>query len=67
MKLHAIRRSLIDSIPPTGKLSIEQHLFPKWICAGKEIRAIESSAVCVDIGTPERYREAQVFLAGVER
>jgi NDP-sugar pyrophosphorylase family protein len=47
-------------------VSLEQQLFPEWLAGGKHIQAFVSSAKCVDIGTPERYLQAQTLLAGVE-
>jgi NDP-sugar pyrophosphorylase family protein len=64
--IYMMSRSILHDIPPGLQVSLEQELFPRWLKDGKNIRGFISSARCVDIGTPERYRIAQDALANVE-
>lgn len=59
------RRMLLD-IPACVQISLEKELFPKWMEAGKSMRAFHHAGSCVDIGTPDRYQIAQKMLASVE-
>ena len=61
--IYVFRKSLCSSIRPTGKISLEEQLFPSWISEGRLIKAFLFSGECLDIGTPERYLKAQTFLA----
>jgi D-glycero-alpha-D-manno-heptose 1-phosphate guanylyltransferase len=65
--IYLFNKSLCSSIPRTGKISLEEQLFPEWLANGKRIEAFVFSGGCIDIGTPERYLKAQNLLAGVER
>jgi len=61
-----LKKSLVEAIDPDVNVSLERQLFPEWLAGGKHIQAFVSPAKCVDIGTPERYLQAQTLLAGVE-
>jgi NDP-sugar pyrophosphorylase family protein len=64
--IYLARAGLLGEIPEGRQVSLEKELFPRWMSEGKDIRAFIWAGSCVDIGTPERYREAQNLLAGVE-
>jgi D-glycero-alpha-D-manno-heptose 1-phosphate guanylyltransferase len=64
--IYMLNRALMEEIGSGVNISLEEQLFPKWLASGKHIQAFVSPARCIDIGTPERYREAQVLLASVE-
>ena len=57
---------LVEEIASGVNISLEEHLFPKWLVTGNTSRLLCSPARCIDIGTPVRYREAQGLLANVE-
>lgn len=61
----ATKEILLDVIPAV-RMSLEEELFPRWLADGKFIRAFSHPGRCVDIGTPERYENAQRILADVE-
>jgi mannose-1-phosphate guanylyltransferase len=65
--IYVLSRSLLFGIPAGVPVSIEHELFPRWLNENKLLRAVMCSGECVDIGTPERYRMAQVVLATAER
>jgi len=64
--IYMATKSLLCSIEPGSKISLEQELFPRWLSEAKHLRAFIHSGGCVDIGTPERYRSAQDSLAQME-
>jgi NDP-sugar pyrophosphorylase family protein len=64
--IYVLNKALVEEIPAGVNISLEQRLFPEWLASGKRIRALLSPAACIDIGTPERYRQAQDLLANVE-
>jgi len=64
--IYMLNKDLVEEIASGVNISLEEHLFPRWLASGKHIQAIVSPARCIDIGTPERYLEAQGLLAKVE-
>ncbi len=64
--VYVITKKLVAEIPSALSVSLETELFPRWLAEGKHIRAFCHPGRCVDIGTPERYRSAQVELAKAE-
>src|ERR1700722_7833791 len=64
--IYMLNKVLVEEIESGINISLEEHLFPRWLASGKHIHAFVSPARCIDIGTPERYREAQGLLAKVE-
>jgi D-glycero-alpha-D-manno-heptose 1-phosphate guanylyltransferase len=64
--IYALSKALLNEIPDGVQVSIELQLFPKWLSENKRLRGVVSSAECVDIGTPERYRMAQQVLVTAE-
>lgn len=53
---YLLERSVLDEIPPDRAVSIEREVFPRLI--GKGLYGIRLEGYWIDIGTPERYLEA---------
>jgi NDP-sugar pyrophosphorylase family protein len=64
--IYMVTKSILCEIPPNQRVSLEEELFPRLLAEGKNIRAFHHSGRCIDIGTPERYLNAQETLASVE-
>lgn len=60
--VYLLSKSLLFQIPPGLQVSLERELLPSWLEAKRSIRAFFGGGRCVDIGTPERFREAQKIL-----
>ena len=61
--IYVIAARLLRELPLGMAISLETEAFPRWISEGRDIRVFADPAPCVDIGTPERYWNAQVLLA----
>jgi D-glycero-alpha-D-manno-heptose 1-phosphate guanylyltransferase len=64
--IYMASKQILGEIPTDTQVSLEAELFPRWLGESKHLRAFHYPGRCVDIGTPDRYREAQVTLANVE-
>jgi mannose-1-phosphate guanylyltransferase len=64
--IYVVNKQILDEIPTDIQVSLESELFPQWLRESKHLRAFHYQGQCIDIGTPDRYREAQVTLANVE-
>jgi mannose-1-phosphate guanylyltransferase len=53
---YVLERSVLDLIPPDAEVSIEREVFPKLVGNGLYGRRLEG--YWIDIGTPERYLQA---------
>ena len=53
---YVLERSVLDLIPPDREVSIEREVFPKLVGEGLYGRRLEG--YWIDIGTPERFRQA---------
>jgi mannose-1-phosphate guanylyltransferase len=53
---YLLERSVLDLIPPDTAVSIEREVFPRMI--GKGLYGIRLEGYWIDIGTPDRYLEA---------
>lgn len=53
---YLLERSVLDEIPPDREVSIEREVFPKLIGSG--LYGIRLEGYWIDIGTPDRYLEA---------
>jgi mannose-1-phosphate guanylyltransferase len=53
---YLLERSVLDLIPPGREVSIEREVFPKLVGQGLYGRRLEG--YWIDIGTPERFRQA---------
>jgi NDP-sugar pyrophosphorylase family protein len=58
----ALRKSCVDLIPPAGVVSLEKEIFPLLI-AGRQLAAHITGQRFYDIGTPERLKVIEEFLA----
>ncbi len=64
--IYIVCSKLLYDIPSGIQVSIEHEVFPRWLEEQHEIRAIIVPGRCVDIGTPERYWNAQEVLRDAE-
>ena len=64
--IYMASKRILSEIPTGTPVSLEAELLPRWLAEGKQVRAFQHSGRCIDIGTPERYRNAQVTLATAE-
>lgn len=64
--IYAFSREMLYEIPGGTEVSLEKTLIPGWLVQGKKIVARIDRAACIDIGTPDRYRDAQGVLAKAE-
>jgi NDP-sugar pyrophosphorylase family protein len=64
--IYMAAKKILYEIPHNRRVSLEEKLFPRLLAEGKNIRAFYHSGRCIDIGTPERYLNAQHALANVE-
>lgn len=64
--IYTMDKKILYDMPPNQRVSLEEELFPRCLAEGKNIRAFHHSGRCIDIGTPERYLDAQATLANVE-
>jgi mannose-1-phosphate guanylyltransferase len=53
---YLLERSVLDHIPPERAVSIEREVFPRLV--GEGLYGIRLAGYWIDIGTPERYLEA---------
>ena len=54
--MYTLERSVLDLIPPGENVSIERDVFPRLV--GNGLHGLLLDGYWVDIGTPERYRQA---------
>jgi mannose-1-phosphate guanylyltransferase len=59
---YLLERSVLDEIPPDQEVSIEREVFPRLI--GEGLYGIRLEGYWIDIGTPERYLEANWDILG---
>jgi len=64
--IYALAKKILYEMPPNQRVSLEEQLVPRLLAEGKNIRAFHHSGKCIDIGTPERYLQAQKTLANAE-
>lgn len=61
--LYLFRRNLLEAHRREGFVSLETDLFPQFLRAGADLRAIRLPAVpFIDIGTPETVAQAEAFV-----
>lgn len=58
--VYVFQTALLKTIP-TGTVSLEQHMFPRWIEKG--LHAVRHEGLFIDIGTPVSFAEAQGILS----
>jgi NDP-sugar pyrophosphorylase family protein len=56
---YVLEPELVDSIPPRLTVSIERETFPRMLETPGRLYAMQSPAYWLDIGTPQKYLEAQ--------
>lgn len=59
--IYLLSRRLVEAIPAGRPVSLERELMPLWVAGG--VHAYVHPGRLVDIGTPERLRQAQTQLA----
>jgi NDP-sugar pyrophosphorylase family protein len=64
--IYMVAKCILYEIPPNQRISLEEEIFPRLLAAGRNIRAYHHPGACIDIGTPERYLNAQAALADAE-
>ena len=64
--IYILPRQILYEIPAGVQVSLERELLPRWLGENREIRALIWPGPCVDIGTPERYWNAQELLGSAE-
>jgi mannose-1-phosphate guanylyltransferase len=64
--IYMLSRQLLYEIPAGNHASLEHQLLPRWLREGLCIKGFLSSSRCIDIGTPDRYQNAQHILADAE-
>jgi NDP-sugar pyrophosphorylase family protein len=64
--IYLLNRKLFQDVSAAAQVSLERELLPRWLAEGRALRAFADDGPCIDIGTPERYRSAQLALAAVE-
>jgi len=64
--IYMVAKRILYEISPNQRVSLEEDVFPRLLAEGKNIRAFHHPGKCIDIGTPERYLNAQETLANVE-
>ena len=64
--IYLVRRALALDIVPDGPVSLLRELFPRWLVEGRKVRTFSHPGVCVDIGTPKRYKTAPKILMKVD-
>ncbi len=58
--IYLINRKFLDTIPDKKPCSLEREIFPGWI--GQHFFGYRTDSAFLDIGTPESYAAASVFL-----
>lgn len=64
--IYLVSRQMFSGIAAEGQVSLERELFQRWLAEGKTLRAYLGQGQCIDIGTPERYWNAQELLGAEE-
>ncbi len=64
--IYMATKVLLCEVPTGLPVSLESELFPQWLQQGKRFSADRHSGRCIDIGTPERYQNAQYILSEAE-
>jgi D-glycero-alpha-D-manno-heptose 1-phosphate guanylyltransferase len=65
--IYMLKTNLVNTSAAPVKTSLEEELLPRWLASGKSIAGFVFDGPCIDIGTPERFQEAQSALEQVER
>jgi len=65
--IYLMSRAMLATIATGRQVSLERELLPEWLREGRSIRTFLTQSGCIDIGTPERFQQAQEALAAAER
>lgn len=65
--IYLISKAMLGTIAAGRQVSLERELLPEWVREKRAMRAFVAQSECVDIGTPERFAQAQEALAEAER
>jgi mannose-1-phosphate guanylyltransferase len=60
---YVLEPEVFDRIPPRFTVSIERETFPRMLDEPGRLYAMQSDAYWLDIGTPQKYLEAQIDVA----
>ena len=63
--IYLFSQRLVREIAPDQEISLEREVLPVWIREAK-VTGFVHPGTCMDIGTPQRYLDAQVVLANSE-
>lgn len=58
--IYVLEPSVLDRIPPGEPWSIERATFPELVAGGARLYATPSESYWIDIGTPEKYLQANL-------
>lgn len=61
--IYLLSRQAVTSIPEGKAVSIEREIFPAWI--GEGMLGVQAEGTFLDIGTPERYAQAEDYFASL--
>jgi NDP-sugar pyrophosphorylase family protein len=61
---YVLEPAVLERIPPRLTVSIERETFPRMLDQPGRLYAMQSDAYWLDIGTPQKYLEAQLDVAG---
>lgn len=64
--IYLMQRQMLYDIPSGHEVSLEKDILPRWLREGRYIQGFVFQGKCMDIGTPQRFREAQEVLADAE-
>ncbi|MCC8026204.1 MAG: nucleotidyltransferase family protein [Clostridium sp.] len=56
--VYLMKASLLEEIPE-GKVSLENHMIPRWLSEGKRLGGFVNDGYFIDIGIPEAYFQFQ--------
>ena len=64
--IYLVSARILFDVPPDLPTSLEKDLLPRWLEEARNVGAFICDEECIDIGTPERYRNAQHVLGSAE-
>lgn len=64
--IYVFSSDMLHDIPVERESSLEREVIPAWLKESKNVKGFLHHGTCIDIGTPDRYRDAQTLLAAVE-
>ena len=65
--IYILDKTLFKDVSAREAVSIEKQLFPAWLAEGRKIEGYVHKGTCTDIGTPQRYKDAQESLRRAEQ